>query len=66
MSLEKLTARGEHVGVKAAERVRDRLMARSNPVSGVQIAAAQEGILLSGKHLRHRFVTDPRLRNLIR
>lgn len=66
MSLERLAARGEAIGSDAVERVRDRLIARANPPHGVAIAATAQGIELSGKRLRHRFITDPDLRNFAR
>lgn len=66
MSLERLAARGERVGVEAAERARDRLIARAEAPPGINIAPLTDGIALSGKRLRHRFVTDPKLRNFVR
>ncbi len=66
MSLEPLAARGERIGVDAAARVRDRMIANAVLPAGIDIASAPEGIALTGKRLRHRFVTDPDVRNLIR
>ena len=66
MSLEKLAARGEAIGSDAVERVRGRLTAQTNPPPGVAIAATPQGIELSGKRLRHRFITDPDLTNFAR
>ena len=66
MSLEALAARGEAIGVDAAERTRDRLIARANMPHGVDIASSPQGIVLSGKRLRRRYVTDPELRNFAR
>ncbi len=66
MSLERLAVRGERVAADATVRARDRLIARADPPPGVQVASVPDGIALSGKRLRHRFVTDPKLRNLIR
>ncbi len=66
MSLERLTARGEQAGAAAAIRARDRLIARAIVPPGLELAPVPEGIALSGKRLRHRFVTDPKWRDVIR
>lgn len=66
MSLERLAARGEAVGTNAAERARDRLAARASLPPGVDIAPSPQGIVLSGKRLRRRYITDPELRNFAR
>ena len=66
MTLERLAARGEAIGVEAVERTRDRLIARANLPPGVDIMPSREGIVLSGKRLRRRFITDPDLRNFAR
>lgn len=66
MSLERLAARGQRIGAEAVERARDRLIARAEAPPGINIATLPDGIALSGKRLRHRFVTDPKLRNIIR
>lgn len=66
MSLETLAARGEAIGVEAADRTRDRLIASANLPSDVDIAASSQGIVLSGKRLRRRYITDPDLRNFAR
>jgi hypothetical protein len=66
VSLAKLAVQGTRIAAKAAERARDRIITRAIPPPGVEIAPAPEGIVLSGKRVRHRFVTDPYFRNLIR
>lgn len=66
MSLERLAARGDIIGRDAAERTRDRIATDANLPPDVEIAPSSQGLVLSGKRLRRRFVTDPELRNFVR
>jgi hypothetical protein len=66
VSLERLVARAEPIAAEAAERTRDRILARAQLPAGVQAQAISDGILLSGKRLRLRMMTDPALRNFAR
>jgi hypothetical protein len=66
MSLETLLARAEPIGLQAAEKARDRILTRFSPPAGVRAEAIKDGILLSGKRLRHRLMIDPALRNFAR
>lgn len=66
MSLKRLTAWAETAGAEAAERMRDRLIVDARLPSDVNIAPLPQGILLSGKRLRRRFVTEPELRNFVK
>jgi hypothetical protein len=63
--LEKLTATGERIANAAVARQIERLAATPVP-PGVDIAPSPQGIILSGKRLRRRYVTDPQLRNFAR
>jgi hypothetical protein len=38
-------------------------LAQLTPPPGITIARTEEGVVLSGKHLRRRLITDPALRS---
>ena len=63
--LENLAAAGENAAEKAVGRQIEKLAAISPP-PGVNIAPSPQGVVLSGKRLRHRYITDPNLRNFAR
>jgi hypothetical protein len=54
-------------GARRAEAARlqaiDRLAARVTPPKGVSIEASEKGLILWGKRLRWRMITDPILRS---
>lgn len=60
-----LAARGRALGEELRRRAIARLVARFMP-PGIRIEASEHGIVLSGKKLRRRFVTDARVRELLR
>jgi hypothetical protein len=60
--LEKLTAAAERRANDAVKRQIDRLAQTPTP-SGVSVDATAGGIILTGKNLRRRMLTDPSLRN---
>ncbi len=60
--LEKLTTAAERRVAIAVKQQVDRL-AQTPPPPGVTFEASNDGITLSGKRLRHRMLTDPKLRN---
>lgn len=63
--LDAIAARGRVLGEMLRRRAIDRLAAR--PVSpGVRIEESDEGVVLTGKRLKRRFVTDARVRDLLR
>jgi hypothetical protein len=66
VSLEGLQPRAEKFGDDAARAARDRIMTLNDPPQGVQAKAVEGGILLTGKQLRRRFITDSDLRNFVR
>ena len=66
MSLERLAAWGEAAGMEATGRAKERLIAEAILPPGVDIAESPQGIVLSGKRLRRRYITDPDLRNFSR
>ncbi len=66
VSLETLAPRAEQLGADIARKARDRILARKDPPSGVRAQAIDGGIVLSGKRLRRRLITDPALRNFAR
>ena len=66
MMLNRLQARLAAIGDAAAKAKRDQILARIQPPRGVQISATDGGILLSGRRLRRRLITDSNLRNLTR
>ncbi len=64
--LNRLQARLAAIVDAAAKAKRDQILTRIQPQRGVQISAADGGILLSGRLLRRRLITDSNLRNLTR
>ena len=56
------------VDQKANEKVAQiiRHLATKPTPPGVSADASDDGIILSGKHLRRRYITDPNLRNFTR
>jgi hypothetical protein len=66
MTLERLAEYGDRAGADAVERTRDRLVASADLPPGVAIAVSSAGIVLSGKRLRRRYLTDVNLRNFAR
>ena len=60
--LEKLTTAAEGKAAEAVKRQIDRL-AQSPTPPGITAAATDSGIVLTGKGLRRRLLTDPILRN---
>ena len=63
MTLERLAVWAETAGIEASARARDRLIVDAHLPAGVDATPLPQGILLSGKGLRRRFVTEPELRN---
>jgi hypothetical protein len=63
MKLEALQPRAEISGEQAAERARDRILARADLPAGIFARAISGGIMLTGKGLIRRIITDPKLRN---
>lgn len=63
--MERLLKRGQAIGEARAEAAVDALMARPFP-PGIQVERASTGITLSGRGLRRRYVTEARLRAVIR
>ncbi|MEE9432787.1 MAG: hypothetical protein V3V15_00925 [Sphingorhabdus sp.] len=66
MSLDRLTARGQAIGERAAMKKRDEIIGRLNLPDDVSVEARPDGFVISGKRLRARYVTDPNFRNRIR
>ncbi len=66
MRLSLLEKAGLTLAERAARRARDRLLARTPTPPGVITEPHPNGILLTGKRLRQRIITDPKLRNLFR
>ena len=66
MSLEALISRAQLLGDDAVRKARDEILNRNDPPPGVRVEAIDGGIVLTGKRLRHRLITDPELRNYAR
>jgi hypothetical protein len=66
MKLDRLSVRGVAIGKAASAELRDRLLQRFDPPPGIAATPVDDGILLSGKRLRHRWATDSKTRNSIR
>ena len=62
---EKLNAAVERSAADAVSRQITRLATKPKP-PGVSAEAGDDGIILSGKRLRRRYITDPNLRNFAR
>jgi hypothetical protein len=60
--LEKLNPAANHRVVHAVARHIDRLD-QIQPPPGITVEATDNGVILSGKRLRRRMLTDPHLRN---
>jgi hypothetical protein len=60
--LEKLTTAAERRVAIAVKQQIDRLAQTPTP-PGVMVEATADGLILSGKQLRRRMLTDPELRN---
>lgn len=63
--LDAVAARGRVLGEMLRRRAIDGLAARPVP-PGVRIEASDGGVALTGKRLKRRFVTDARVRDLLR
>ena len=66
MSLEALIPRAQLLGDDAVRKARDEILNRNDPPPGVRAEAIDGGIVLTGKRLRRRLITDPELRNYAR
>jgi hypothetical protein len=62
---ERLSARAAHLADQAAEARRVEIAARPLP-NGVTATISSDGVTLSGKRLRRRFLSDQALRNFAR
>lgn len=60
--LELLLASGKVLAERARARVIDRL-AQETPPPGVAVTRQEDGVMLSGRGLRRRRITDARLRS---
>ena len=66
MSFEALQKRAAAIGEKAALALREDILRSEYVPKDVQLQNAAQGITLSGRGLRRRFIDDPALRNLVR
>jgi hypothetical protein len=66
MKLDRLSARGTAIGKAASAALRDRLLQQFDPPPGITATPIDDAILLSGKRLRRRWITDSKIRNSIR
>jgi hypothetical protein len=64
--LDNVFQRAETIGDDAARKARDHILLRAETPPGVRAQAIDGGVALTGKKLRHRFITDPALRNFAR
>jgi hypothetical protein len=62
---DRLSARAAHLADQAAEARRAEIAARPLPY-GVMATITPDGVMLSGKRLRRRFLSDQALRNFAR
>jgi hypothetical protein len=62
---DRLSARADHLADQAADARRVEIAARPLP-NGVTATVTADGVILSGKRLRRRFINDPALRNFAR
>jgi hypothetical protein len=63
--MDGLLKRGRQIGEARAKAAADALAAKPLP-PGIAVERVNSGITLSGRSLRRRYVTDARLRALIR
>jgi hypothetical protein len=66
MKFEKLMARAKRLAVKVAQREIERILAKAELVPGVSAEPTSEGVILSGKNLKARAVSDPAVRDVAR
>jgi DNA-binding transcriptional MocR family regulator len=60
--LERMIAKAQAVAAQRRNAQIERL-AQDTPPSGITITRTEEGVVLSGKRLRRRLITDPALRS---
>ncbi len=66
MAFEKLMAQAKRLALRLAKREIDRILAKAEQVPGVRAEATDEAVVLSGKGLKSRAVSDPSLRDVAR
>ncbi|MEP9400386.1 hypothetical protein [Sphingomonas sp. VNH70] len=62
--MRRLIARGQAIGAARAEAVRDRVAAAARGVPGVSASVAGERVVLAGRGLVRRTLTDPALADM--
>jgi hypothetical protein len=63
--MDRLLKRGQQIGEARADAAADALAARSLPL-GIRVERSDTGIMLSGRSLRRRYISDAALRAFIR
>jgi hypothetical protein len=66
MKFDKLFAKAKRAGLKLAKREIERILAKPDRPKGVTMTASEDGVVLEGKALKSRAVTDPAVRDIAR
>jgi hypothetical protein len=64
MNWNKLLGSAKRLALRAAQREIARILAKAEAVPGLTAEAADAGVILSGKNLKARAVSDPNVRDL--
>ncbi len=63
---DRLLSRAKRAALKLAKREIERILAKPDLPAGVSMTASDDGVILTGKGLKSRAVTDPAVRDIAR
>ena len=66
MAFETLIAKAKRLALRLAAKEIERILAKDDLPKDVTAEATPDGVVLSGKRLKRRAVTDPRVRDVAR
>ena len=66
MAFETLLAKGKRLALRLVAKEIDRILAKSDRPKGVSAEATEQGVVLKGRKLKRRAITDPSIRNAAR
>lgn len=66
MAFDTILKAAKRIGLRLAKREIERIIAKQDLPKGVTAEATPEGVVLSGKKLKRRAVTDPKVRDIAR
>lgn len=62
----KLLSKAKRAALKLAKREIERILAKPDLPAGVAVTASEDGVMLEGKTVKSRAVTDPSVRDIAR